>query len=30
MWMFFKIETDVAQNLMDDFFTDFDCQRTFI
>ena len=30
MWMFFKIETDVAQNLMDDFFTDFDRQRTFI
>ena len=29
MWMFFKIETDVAQNLMDYFFTDFDWQRTF-
>ena len=25
----FKTETDVAQNLIDDFFSNFQCQRTF-
>ena len=25
----FKTETDVTQNVIDDFFSKFDCQRTF-
>ena len=25
----FKTKTDVAQNLIDNFFSNFDCQRTF-
>ena len=29
MCAYFKIETDAAQNLIDDFFSNFDCQRTF-
>ena len=27
MCTYFKIETDVAENLIDDFFSNFDCQR---
>ena len=27
---FFKTETDVAQNLIDEFFSNFDLQRTFL
>ena len=26
---YFKTKTDVAQNLSDKFFTNFDCQRAF-
>ena len=26
MWPYFKTGTDVAQNLIDDFFSNFDCQ----
>ena len=29
MWTYFKIETDAAQNLNEDFFPNFDCQSTF-
>ena len=29
MCTYFKIEIDAAQNLTDDFFSNFDCQRTF-
>ena len=29
MGTYFKAETDVAQNLIDDFFSNFDCQRAF-
>ena len=29
MCTFFKTETDVTQNLIDDFFSNFDCQRAF-
>ena len=29
MCTYFKTKTDVAQNLIDDFFSNFDCQRTF-
>ena len=29
MSKYFKIETDVVQNLIDDFFSNFDCQMTF-
>ena len=25
----FKTKSDVAQNLIDKFFSDFDCQKTF-
>ena len=25
---YFKTETDVVQNLLDDFFSNFDCQKT--
>ena len=28
MCTYFKIKTDVAQNLYYDFFSNFDCQRT--
>ena len=28
MCTYFKTETDVAQNLTDDLFSNFDCQRT--
>ena len=27
MWPYFKTGTDVAQNLIDDFFSNFECQR---
>ena len=30
MGMYFKIETDVVQNLINDFFPDFDYQRSFL
>ena len=30
MGTYFKIETDVVQNLIDDFFYDFDYQRSFL
>ena len=30
MGTYFKIETDVVQNLIDDFFSDFDYQRSFL
>ena len=29
MCMYFKTETDVAQNLIDELFSNFDCQRSF-
>ena len=29
MHTYFKTETDVAQNLIEDFISNFDCQRTF-
>ena len=29
MCTYFNIKTDVARNLIDDFFSIFDCQRTF-
>ena len=29
MRTYFKTETDVAQNLIDDVLSNFDCQRTF-
>ena len=29
MGTYFKAEIDVAQNLIDDFFSNFDCQRAF-
>ena len=29
MCTYFYTNTDVAQNLIDDFFSNFDCQRTF-
>ena len=29
MCRYFKTETDVAQNQIDDFFSNFDCQRIF-
>ena len=29
IYKYFKIETDVAQNLIDIFFSNFDCRRTF-
>ena len=29
MRTYFKIETDIAQNLIDEFFSNFDRQRTF-
>ena len=28
MSTYFRAETDVAQNLIDDFFSNFDCQKT--
>ena len=28
MCTYFKAETDVAQNLIDEFFSNFDCQKT--
>ena len=28
MCMYFKTETDVAQNLLDEFVSNFDCQKT--
>ena len=27
--MHFETETDIAQDLIDDFFSNFNCQRTF-
>ena len=29
MCTYFKTETDVGQNLIDDFFSNFNCQRIF-
>ena len=29
MCTYFKIETDIAQNLIDDFVSNFGCQKTF-
>ena len=29
MCTYFKTETDVAQILFNDFFSNFDCQKTF-
>ena len=29
MGMYFKRKTDAAQNLIDKFFSNFDCQMTF-
>ena len=29
MCTYFKTETDAAQNLIDDFISNFDCQRNF-
>ena len=29
MCTYFKTETDVAQNPLDEFFSNFDCQKTF-
>ena len=28
MYTYFRTETDVAQNLIEDFFSNFDCQKT--
>ena len=28
MYTYFKTETDVIQNLIDNFFSNFDCQKT--
>ena len=28
-FLYFSTKTDVAQNLIDDFFSNFDCQKTF-
>ena len=30
MYMYFKRETAVAQNLINDFFSNFDCQMNFL
>ena len=30
MCTYFKTEVDVAQYLIDDFFSNFDCQATFL
>ena len=29
MYTYFSTKTDVAKNLMDDFFSNFECERTF-
>ena len=29
MFTYFKIETDIVQNLIDDFFSNFDCHWAF-